>query len=45
MNRRVTRVSAGMWPVIAKEMPIDSLAGRPAVFVPLIRMRRWEQTR
>ena len=30
---------------IAKEMPIGSLAGRPAVFVPLIRMRLWEQTR
>ena len=30
---------------IATEMPIDTLAGRPAVFVPLIRMRLWEQTR
>ena len=30
---------------IAREMPIEQLAGRPAVFVPLIRMRLWEQTR
>jgi len=30
---------------IASEMPIASLAGRPAVFVPLIRMRLWAQTR
>ncbi len=30
---------------IAREMPIDQLANRPAVFVPLIRMRLWEQTR
>jgi hypothetical protein len=30
---------------IAREMPVEQLAGRPAVFVPLIRMRLWEQTR
>lgn len=30
---------------IAREMPIASLAARPAVFVPLIRMRLWEQSR
>ena len=30
---------------IALEMPVELLAGRPAVFVPLIRMRLWEQSR
>lgn len=29
---------------IVREMPIDQLASRPAVFVPLVRMRLWEQT-
>lgn len=29
---------------IVREMPVEQLASRPAVFVPLVRMRLWEQT-